>query len=224
MSESSKTIPVFMPALGIVLVAAEDKKGNPLDKEEVEDIRDNAACIMMEESDAAEMTESRGFIDIDPENCWYDWQMLRRELGRKPDLDLGARVNFMDSGNLEYQLTISKAKETLDTFRSLFEGREPWAPLVKTELAHAGGRCFVWLNNVQITNDGFVAQIFEIPPSLEGFEIGDSVIVDSEDVLDWMINDNGTLHGGYSLRYHRDRLPEHERSAFDEHLGVQTYA
>jgi hypothetical protein len=30
--------------------------------------------------------------DVDPENCWYDFQMLRRELGRRPDVDPGARV------------------------------------------------------------------------------------------------------------------------------------
>ena len=222
MNTESEPIPVFVPALGAILIAAEDAKGEPLASEEVAKIRDNAACIMMDPADAAKMVESRGYVDVDPENCWHDWQMLRRELGRKPDLDPGARVDYFDNSDSEYQLTIEKAQETLDTFREMSQNCEPWAPLIKTELANpqTDGRCFVWLNNVQFTSTGFLAQLFEIPAALEGFAIGDEFEIIPDDVLDWMINDSGTLHGGFSLRYHRERLPEHERPAFDQHLSL----
>lgn len=226
MSNESELIPVFVPALATVLIAAEDKKGTPLDKVEVLEIRDSAACIMMQQIDAAKLMESRGYSDIDPENCWYDWQMLRRELERKPDLDPGARVDYFSNEDAEYQLTIQRAQETLGQFREMFDKFEPWSPLIKTELSNPNleGRCFVWLNNVRETKTGFVAQVFEIPPTLEGFEVGDHIDVTSDDVLDWMVNDNGTLHGGFSIRYHRGKTPEHERDAFDAHLGVKTYA
>lgn len=225
MSNESEPIPVFVPPLSTVLIAAEDKKGQPLDEAEVLDIRDSATCIMMEQSDAAKMAESRGYSDIDPENCWYDWQMLRRELGRKPDLDAGARVEYFSNEDSGYQLTIDRAQETIGQFREMFDKFEPWSPLIRTELSNrnSDGRCFVWLNNVRETNDGFVAQIFEIPPALQGFEIGEHIDIPACDVLDWMINDRGTLHGGFSIRYHREKIPEHERDAFDEHLGVTTY-
>lgn len=81
-------IPVFMPALGSVLIMAEDRKGAPLSQTEVIRVRDRAPCIMMAAAEAAKLMESRG-RDLDPENCWYDWQMLRRELGRLPELDPG---------------------------------------------------------------------------------------------------------------------------------------
>ena len=226
MSNEPELIPVFVPALSAVLIAAEDKKGHPLDEAEALDIRDSANCIMMEQSDAAKLAESRGYLDIDPENCWYDWQMLRRELGRKPDLDAGARVQYFSNADTGYQLTIDRAQETLVQFREMFDKFETWSPLIKTELSNrnSAGRCFVWLNNVRETSDGFIAQVFEIPPTLQGFEIGEDIHVPACDILDWMINDRGTLHGGFSIRYHRLKLPEHEREAFDEHLGVETYA
>ena len=226
MSNETELIPVFIPALSTVLIAAEDKKGASLDEAEVLGIRDSAACIMMHQADAAKMMESRG-LDIDPENCWYDWQMLRRELGRKPNLDPGARVDYFSNEDTEYHLTIQRAQETLGQFREMFDKFEPWSPLIKTELSNPnldGRRYFVWLNNVRETSDGFIAQVFEIPPMLQGFEIGDQIDVVADDVLDWMINDNGTLHGGFSIRYHRERTAEHERDAFDVHLGVKTYA
>ena len=222
--EEPELIPVFMPALSAVLIAAEDQKGEPLNEVEVLEIRDSAACIMMEQKDAANLAKSRG-VDIDPENCWYTWQMLRRELGRKPDLDPGAKVSFVNSQDDEFQLTIQRAQETLVQFREMFANFEPWSPLIKVELSNrnSNGRCFVWLNHVREIKGGFVAQVFEIPPTLEGFEIGEHIDVRFEEVLDWMINDHGRLHGGFSIRYFRDQVPEHERDAFDEHLGVHTY-
>ena len=89
MTEDADLIPVFVPALGAILIAAEDQKGTPLTADEVISIRDKAACVMMSTSRAERLAESRGYDDIDPENCWYEWQMLRRELNRRPDLDPG---------------------------------------------------------------------------------------------------------------------------------------
>lgn len=117
MSDDAELIPVFMPALGTILLSAEDKKSEPLTQDEVIEIRDNAACIMMNIADSTKMAESRGYVDLDPENCWYDWQMLRRELGRKRDLDPGARVNLFSSEDPAYQATIVQARESLDILR-----------------------------------------------------------------------------------------------------------
>ena len=86
-NSNQQLVPVFMPSLSALLLHAEDLKGEPLTADEVLKIRDNAACIMMRPDHAGKMDDSRGYRDIAPENCWYDWQHLRRELGRKPDLE-----------------------------------------------------------------------------------------------------------------------------------------
>jgi hypothetical protein len=64
-----RKVPVFIPALGTLLIHAEDLKGEPLSYGEVIRIRDKAACIMMRTEDARKLDESRGYRDIDPENC-----------------------------------------------------------------------------------------------------------------------------------------------------------
>src|SRR3954466_8367026 len=48
-------VPVFMPPLANVLAWAEKKKGSPLPLAEVEEIRDESPCIMMESADARRM-------------------------------------------------------------------------------------------------------------------------------------------------------------------------
>ena len=178
---------------------------------------------MMRTEDAAEMAELRGYADIDPENCWYDWQMLRRT-GRKPDVDAGAKVNLVRSSDPAYPATVQAARSTLDDFRNMIPQYDAYSVLVKTKLIDEEGSAFVWLFKTRATDDGFVAQLFEIPDSIPSFRVGQEIVVSTDAVVDWMINDNGKLHGGFSLRYHRERLHPSERGAFDEHIGVTEYA
>ena len=72
-------VPVFLPQLVTMLAHAERQKGSPLTPEEVYSIRDRAGAILMDRSVAEKLFESRG-RDIDPENCWGEWQVLRHEL------------------------------------------------------------------------------------------------------------------------------------------------
>lgn len=80
MSEEETLIPVFVPPLAVTFAASEKKKGAPLTQAEAEAIRDKAPCIMMYVQDANKMTQQRGFIDVNPENCWADWHRLRPQM------------------------------------------------------------------------------------------------------------------------------------------------
>ncbi len=73
-------IPFFMPSLAAVLGNAEQTKGAALTEAEVIAIRDQATCIMMERKDAEQMVVSRGYRDVEPEDCWADWHRLRGQI------------------------------------------------------------------------------------------------------------------------------------------------
>jgi hypothetical protein len=78
--EAADLVPVFMPPLALSLASAEQKKGSRLTESEVLRLRDKSPCIMMQQADAAKLIETRGFRDVEPENCWADWHRLRVEL------------------------------------------------------------------------------------------------------------------------------------------------
>lgn len=80
MAENDDLIPVFFPPLAACLARAEAVKGSPLTETEVVRIRDRAVCMMMSADRAQRMSESRGYRDVDPENCWADWHRLRVQL------------------------------------------------------------------------------------------------------------------------------------------------
>jgi len=225
-TDDQQLVPVFVPALSATLLSAEDKKGEPLTHDEVIRIRDKSPCIMLAVDDARKMDERRGYRDIDPENCWYDWQHLRRELGRKPDLDPGPKFDQVRSADADYQKTIQDARASLGRFREMLpdDGSPRFDAMVKTEVIEGDNRAFMWLLNTRTSGSGFVAEFFEIPPSLAPRKVGDSLQIAEESVMDWMVNDNGVLHGGYSIRYHRSQLPEDERADYDAYIGVTRYA
>lgn len=80
MADEKKLVPVFIPPLANILALAERTKGSPLTKAEVDAVRDKSSCIMMESADAQSMVKSRGFLDVNPENCWADWHRLRAQM------------------------------------------------------------------------------------------------------------------------------------------------
>lgn len=225
-SDTDDLVPVFMPALVVLLVHAEDKKGTPLTKHEVHAIRDSGACIMMESGDARKMDDSRGFRDIDPENCWHDWQMARRDMGRKPDIDPGPRFDHVRSSDPAYQQTILDAQESIEQFRAMLpsDGTPRPDALIKTKLVDGDNSAFMWLYNTATEGDNFTAELFEVPDTLPNFTIGVRHVVTLEELMDWMVNENGRLTGGFSLRYNRARMSDADKLDFDQHIGVTEYA
>jgi uncharacterized protein YegJ (DUF2314 family) len=63
-----------------------------------------------------------------------------------------------------------------------------------------------------------------LPGNFTQFSVGQKIRVQDADVMDWMILDQDTLHGGYSLRYSRAKLDEAGKARFDSHVGVRVYA
>ncbi len=81
----------------------------------------------------------------------------------------------------------------------------------------------MWLNNTALAGEAFTAELFEVPDTLPNHKVGDRHTVTLDELLDWMVNDNGQLSGGFSLRYHRQRLADDEKLEYDEFIGVSEY-
>jgi hypothetical protein len=80
MSENEELVICPVPSLVATLLNRERTKGSPLTKEEVIQIRDNCEAIAVPRDVARQMDESRGYRDINPENCWEEWQQARKAL------------------------------------------------------------------------------------------------------------------------------------------------
>jgi hypothetical protein len=71
---------VFIPALVAILRHHEIEKGAPLTEEEVIAIREKSVCMAMPAAAARDLADSRGYEDVDPEDVWNEWQVVRAQL------------------------------------------------------------------------------------------------------------------------------------------------
>jgi hypothetical protein len=78
--EPGETVLVFIPSLVATLLHSEREKGAPLTESEVAEIRDKASVVAMRPADLPAFEEKRGYQDLDPENCWEEWQLAREQL------------------------------------------------------------------------------------------------------------------------------------------------
>ena len=79
----------------------------------------------------------------------------------------------------------------------------------------------IWLDDISYDGDLFTGRLSNAPLHLEDLKLGDKVSVATDDVSDWMIVDeDGRLTGGYTLRVLRNRMSPEEQEQFDKESGL----
>jgi len=150
MPEDQPLIPVFIPSLAAILANGERSKGSPLTAPEIEAIRDKAACIMMDQADAAKMDESRGYRDVNPQNCWVDWHRLRAQMtgGYLPKIVLCIPGNDSLRPNLEPLLRAENVEHEFrphdpNMLRAFKSSSITWPQFTDEDLARIDGHSTV---------------------------------------------------------------------------------
>lgn len=85
---------------------------------------------------------------------------------------------------------------------------------------------FMWLTGVRYHREErlFAGTFFAVPQDFQKWhKVGDALAFEAGDIFDWMVLEDGHLHGGFTLRVTREKLPENEREAYDRHIGVSSY-
>lgn len=222
-TEDEELIPLFIPALSVVLFAAEEKKGVALTEEEVLSIRDNSITMMMPKSAAKSLSEKCAYEDLDPENVWNEWLLFRDQQGLEVDVDGGALVVDNPSGNLDMKTAEKKARESLDQFKQLIKNSADVNPLIKVHLQETNTSARMWMIVDTVNKDSFDAHLFEVPSDFEELQAGDKFDITNNEILDWMFNDSGDVYGAFTIRVQRQSMTENERKEMDEYMGVIRY-
>lgn len=84
MDEPHQLVIVAVPALVVLLLDRERRKGSPLTEVEVLDLRDGCACIALPAAEAQTFLEKRGYDDVSLDNVWSDWQAFRTRQSEDP--------------------------------------------------------------------------------------------------------------------------------------------
>jgi uncharacterized protein YegJ (DUF2314 family) len=147
----------------------------------------------------------------------------KKKFERKEDEPLFANI---DSEESDFKKTVEKAQSEISFFQLELDVKpETSTACVKVFIPDNQNKgAFIWLVNPSFELDTCVAEIFEIPNDFLDFRVGDKLKFNKKDIQDWYILDKeGKMKGGYSLRYIRERLSQKEQIEFDKYIGVKVY-
>ncbi|GAE66933.1 DUF2314 domain-containing protein [Chryseobacterium indologenes] len=108
-----------------------------------------------------------------------------------------------------YQYNLYKAKNTLWYFNELIKNGFSEYNCVKFKNKEG---VYVWLENVKIEESNYLGHLAEN-------ELSQKISI--EEVIDWMIIEEGRLVGGYTIRHYRDTLDDEAKMNFDIDFGVK---
>ena len=75
----------------------------------------------------------------------------------------------------------------------------------------------IWVDGITYTDGDFRGDMGDDIPKLK-LEFGEKIKLDNEDIVDWMIVEDGKLIGGYTIRLAVQRMSPEERGRFLESL------
>ena len=124
------------------------------------------------------------------------------------------------SADSELDAAIAQARASVDEFIERIASPHPARTFVAVKL-----RFFppddspqdIWLDDATYTDGVFRGSMGDDIPSLKLF-FGDPVTVRPEEILDWMIVEDGKLIGGYTIRLAYQRMTSEEKQNFLETL------
>ncbi len=133
----------------------------------------------------------------------------------------------MSNDNASLSAAIQRAKGSIQHFKAALRKPEYEGAsfLVKGRFTDQGTEdvAHLWLGVHDILEDIFFCSTFEVPEDFGGMESNQSYVMIEESIEDWMVNSNGRMYGGFTIRMQRELLPENERSSFDKYTGVTDY-
>lgn len=132
----------------------------------------------------------------------------------------------IDSQEADYKKTVEKAQSQIAIFQQELK-LKPETSIASVKIFVPDEKekgAFIWLINPVFNLDSCVAEIVEIPHEFADLKPGDKLKFGKKDIQDWYILDSeGRMQGGYSLRYMRQRLSAKDQAEFDKYVGVKIY-
>ena len=124
------------------------------------------------------------------------------------------------STDVELEAAIEQARASLDTF--IAKITTPHADrtfvAVKVRFTPPGeSPQDIWVDEVTYTGGILRGNVGDDIPALK-LEAGEKITVDEDDILDWMIVEDGKLIGGFTIRLAVQRMSPEERERFFETL------
>ena len=120
--------------------------------------------------------------------------------------------------DVEMEAAFRQARETLDSFVEKIEVPQPDRTLIAVKVRFFlpdGSTQDLWVDQINKRDGSFHGTMGDDVPALK-LSVDDKVTIKRDDILDWMIVENGQLIGGYTIRLAFQRMTPEEKQRFLE--------
>jgi uncharacterized protein YegJ (DUF2314 family) len=122
-----------------------------------------------------------------------------------------------DTADQPMNAATEAARETLPRFFIELKGGDGDFSL-KVPVRYGREVEHVWISDVQYASGKFTGRIANKTGSAQGIMIGDSYTVSGGDISGWMIERDGAIYGGYTVRAMLDDMPREQAAALRARL------
>jgi uncharacterized protein YegJ (DUF2314 family) len=141
----------------------------------------------------------------------------------KLGVDTVADTYYVNGEDASMNEAINKAKKTIDEFnKALLSDNPSYSDFaIKKRYKTAEGGEHMWVAGINLVNGNYKGFINNDAEKTTEVKYGDSVIVQKNEITDWMYLDNNILRGGYTIREVRNQMNKDERIKMDKDLGFK---
>jgi uncharacterized protein YegJ (DUF2314 family) len=130
-----------------------------------------------------------------------------------PNLTATSQTSTKD---VELDAAIQQARDSLDVFIERIASPHGNRTLVAVKVrffSPDGSSQDIWADGVTYTDDTFRGHMGDDIPALK-LKFDEKITIPREDILDWMIVEDGKLIGGYTIRLAVQRMSPEEKERF----------
>jgi uncharacterized protein YegJ (DUF2314 family) len=142
----------------------------------------------------------------------------------KLGFDSSANIYAVTAEDSSMNSAIAKARKTIDKFdRALKTNNSAYTDFAvkkRYETPDDGGE-HMWVIGITIVNGNYKGFVNNDAEKTTEVKYGDTVIVQKDEITDWMYLDKNVLRGGYTIREMRNKLSKDERIKMDKKLGLK---
>lgn len=131
-------------------------------------------------------------------------------------------IHKLNDSDKEMDNAILLAQQTINKFKKAYkENNDDYKDFsIKMPFKTTHGYEHIWLSDITYENNEFRGVVNKSPAFTREVNIGDTIMIDTKNISDWMYVENGKLRGGYSIRAIRDKMSASQKKEFDNGFGI----
>lgn len=132
-------------------------------------------------------------------------------------------IYSVEGDDIEMNKAIQTARATLHKFNSALSAKDTAFNTFTLKVGFPtpdGGKEHIWMSDIVFDKNQYSGIVNNTPEWVTSIKLGDSILIKTGDITDWMYYEGDKIKGAYTMRVIRKRMTAEERDQFDRENGL----